>query len=104
MAIPSLWTLRVATSVSGPAVLPWPWGSSRFSNGLGDEIRRSAARIAALDCDIFLSTHDFSFGLHEKLAQGRGAFVDPDGCKQYAARVLQRLERRIETEASGNPK
>jgi len=70
----------------------------RFSDGMGDRIRQSASLIAALNCDIFLSTHDFSFGLHEKLALGRDAFIDPDGCKSYAARALQRLEQRLERE------
>jgi metallo-beta-lactamase class B len=72
----------------------------RFSDGMGDRIRQSASLIAALNCDIFLSTHDFSFGLHEKLALGRDAFIDPDGCKSYAARALQRLERRLERESA----
>ena len=76
----------------------------RFSDGMGDEMRRSIARIAALDCDIFLSTHDFSFGLHDKLARGREAFIDPAGCKQYVARTLQSLERRLAREAAENPR
>ncbi len=76
----------------------------RFGDGMADQLRTSAARIAALDCDIFLSTHDFSFGLHDKLATGRDAFVDPDGCKRYAARALQRLEQRIAREVEENPR
>ena len=76
----------------------------RFADGMGEELRQSAARIGALDCDIFLSTHDFSFGLHEKLARGRDAFIDPDGCRKYAAKVLQGLERRLALEAEENPR
>lgn len=72
----------------------------RFSDGMGDRIRQSASIIAALECDIFLSTHDFSFGLHEKLALGREAFIDPDGCKSYARITLQWLERRLERESA----
>ncbi len=84
----------------GPAAPP----GYRFSDGMGDEMRRSIARVAALDCDIFLSTHDFSFGLHDKLARGRDAFIDPEGCKQYAAKTLQSLERRLAREAEENPR
>jgi len=71
-----------------------------FSDGMGNKIRQSARDIAALDCDIFLSTHDFSFGLHEKLALGRDAFIDPDGCERYAEKAVQRLEQRLERESA----
>lgn len=72
----------------------------RFSDGMGDKIRQSASVIAVLDCDIFLSTHDFSFELHEKFARGRDAFIDPDGCRRYANKTVQRLERRLEQESA----
>ena len=72
----------------------------RFSDGMSIKLRQSAGVIAALDCDIFLSTHDFSFGLHEKFALGRDAFIDPDGCRRYAEEALQRLERRLERESA----
>jgi metallo-beta-lactamase class B len=73
----------------------------RFSDGAAGVIRESAANVAALDCDILLSTHDFSFGLHEKLAAGGGeAFEDPEACWAYAETALDGLERRLEAEAS----
>jgi len=75
----------------------------RYSDGAGDSLRASAAAIAALDCDILLSTHDFSFGLHEKLEQGRDAFIDPDACWRYAEDAVGRLERRLESEAPQAP-
>ena len=71
----------------------------RFSDGMGSAIRESAAALAALDCDILLSTHDFGFGLHEKLAAGREAFIDPEACWAYAESALAQLERRLESEA-----
>ena len=70
----------------------------RFGDGAGDSLRAGAAAIAALDCDILLSTHDGSFGLHEKLGRGREAFIDPDACWRYAETAVERLERRLETE------
>lgn len=70
----------------------------RFSDGMAGAIRESAARVAALGCDILLSTHDYSFGLHEKLAAGREAFVDPEACWAYAETALARLEDRLEAE------
>ena len=70
----------------------------RFSDGLGAAIRESANIIAGLDCDIFLSTHPVSFELHSKLLQGREAFIDNQGCRQYAAKALLTLERRLTAE------
>lgn len=70
----------------------------RFGDGMADDIRESAARVAALDCDILLSTHDFSFGLHEKLQAGGEAFVDPEGCWAYAETASAQLERRLQAE------
>lgn len=70
----------------------------RFGDGMGVTIRESAAALATLDCDILLSTHDFSFGLHEKLAAGRETFVDTEACWAYAEAVLARLERRLDAE------
>lgn len=72
----------------------------RFSDGMGEAIRESAAALAALDCDILLSTHDFGFGLPEKLAAGRQAFIDPEACWSYAEKALAGLERRLEAERS----
>ena len=71
----------------------------RFSDGMAEVIRESVAKIAALDCDVLLSTHDFSFALHGKLAAGKEAFVESEACWAYAEAVLARLEQRLEREA-----
>ena len=70
----------------------------RYSDGLGEILGETLARIADLDCDIMLSTHDSSFGLHDKLAAGREAFVDPDACRRIAARTRTYLDKRLATE------
>ncbi len=72
----------------------------RFSDGLGAILGETIARIADLDCDIMLSTHDFSFGLHDKLAAGREAFVDPDACRELAQKTSTYLAKRLQTERS----
>jgi metallo-beta-lactamase class B len=74
----------------------------RFTAGLGESLRASALKVGKLDCDIFLSTHDFSFRLHDKLAAGRDAFIDPAGCAAYAESALERLERRLRDEREGS--
>jgi hypothetical protein len=65
---------------------------------MGRKLERSARRIAALPCDIMLSTHDFAFDLHRKRAGGKNAFIDDRACQDYANRTLRALERRLETE------
>ncbi len=70
----------------------------RFSDGLGELLDQTIARVANLDCDIMLSTHDFAFGLHEKLAAGRDAFIDAEACQTIAAKTGTYLDKRLQTE------
>ncbi len=70
----------------------------RYSEGLGEMLRETLGRIEKLDCDIMLSTHDFSFNLHEKLENGEHGFVDDQACRQLAQKILARLATRMESE------
>ena len=70
-----------------------------FADGLGDVLRDSAKKIAALDCDVFLTTHPFFFAMQAKVEQGRAAFVDDQGCIDYASSALTSLERRLAEES-----
>ena len=69
-----------------------------FSTGLGAALKDSAARIAALDCDILLVTHPFLFQMQEKLAQGRESFVDDKACETYGQTYLQKVQQRLAAE------
>ena len=71
-----------------------------------ESFRRSIEKVAALPCDIVLSPHPFFTQVDEKLrrragmkGQGPDPFVDPDGCRAYAADGLKRLEARAIEEA-----
>lgn len=70
----------------------------RFSDGLGEVLRETVGRVANFDCDIMLSTHDFSFALHQKLQQGAKAFIDSGGCRSRADKALIQLEKRLNSE------
>lgn len=70
----------------------------RFSDGLGDVLAETLDRIAGLDCDIMLSTHDFSFDMHEKLKKGREAFLDPAACAALAQKTSTYLDKRLKSE------
>jgi metallo-beta-lactamase class B len=72
----------------------------RYADGLGDALRATLDRIAGLDCDIMLSTHDSSFGMHEKLQLGRQAFVDGSECRKHAKKTGTNLDNRLDDEHS----
>ncbi len=58
-------------------------------------------RLAGLPCQVLVSTHpDFS-GLFEKAAKTGGPerFIDPDSCRDYAAKGRERLALRLKEEA-----
>lgn len=63
--------------------------------------RQSIAKVAALPCDVFMTTHPQYAGLIEK-AKHRTAevnpFIDPDACRAYAAGALKALDARVAEE------
>lgn len=68
--------------------------------------RRSIDTVAALPCDIVVSTHPEFTAVPDKLARRKAApgtnpFLDSNGCRDYAAVALKRLEQRLRDE---NPK
>jgi metallo-beta-lactamase class B len=85
------------TSVSAPG----------FKYGMRlESFRRSIEKVAALPCDIILSPHPQFTQVDEKLkrrsalhGQGTDPFIDPNGCRTYAASALQQLDARIREES-----
>jgi metallo-beta-lactamase class B len=61
-----------------------------------DSFRASIARVAALPCDVAISTHPGFTDVQGKLA--RKNFIDPNSCKDYAATALKNFEARIARE------
>lgn len=63
---------------------------------------RSIETVAALPCDILLAPHPGFAQLDQKYARSRDgetdAFVDPAGCRSYAAAAARRLEERLRSE------
>jgi len=79
----------------------------RFTGGAGQPditpiLRATIARIEQLPCDIIVSTHPGATSLSQRLKHresgGTDAFVNPDGCRTYAATARINLERRIAQE------
>lgn len=86
------------TVVYADSLTPVSAAGYRYSNTLADDLRRSAADIAALECDILLSPHPGFFAMTRKLEQGRSSFIDDTACQQYAAKAVQRLQNRLQQE------
>jgi metallo-beta-lactamase class B len=77
----------------------------RTHASLVDSFKRSVQTVAALPCDILLSVHpDFSdlWGKVQRRAEKPDAdpFIDPQGCRTYAANAMRALDRRIADEQS----
>lgn len=74
-----------------------------------ESFRRSIEKLAALPCDIIVSPHPSFTRIDEKLKRraelkgtGPDPFIDPNGCKAYAADGMKRLEaRRLEEAKPG---
>jgi metallo-beta-lactamase class B len=69
-----------------------------------DEFRHSISTVAALPCDILLSTHPDFTGMDEKLRlrtlkPAADPFIDPQACRTYAAEATERLDQRLKEES-----
>lgn len=65
--------------------------------------RRSISTVGGLPCDIILAVHPGFAGMEDKLKHqreqpGSEPFVDPKGCRTYAAEAAKRLDQRIADE------
>jgi metallo-beta-lactamase class B len=70
-----------------------------------ESFRASIAKVAALPCDIIVAVHPALADLEGKLKRraekpeaGSEPFVDPEGCRTYAAGARERLDQRLAEE------
>jgi metallo-beta-lactamase class B len=89
-----------ADSLTSPSAPGFKYGSRL------DSFQKSIEKVAALPCDIVLSPHPQFTQVDQKLTRraemkGSGAdpFIDPGGCKAYAAGGMKQLEARRAEEA-----
>ncbi len=64
----------------------------------------SIDKVAALKCDVIVSTHpDFTDTMEKQAAKTatHNTFIDPDGCRKYAAEARKRLAARLAQERKG---
>lgn len=82
------------------------YSGSASSPDLSASFRDSIAKVAALKCDVVVSTHPGFTGIKDKLAARSAAtnpFIDPEGCRSYAAGASKRLEERLAKEKAAMP-
>ncbi|GGY55043.1 subclass B3 metallo-beta-lactamase [Parvularcula lutaonensis] len=111
----------IATPGHTPGALSWQWASCadgdcktivvmdslsavsaegyRFSEHpeVVASFQDSIERVSGLDCDVPLTPHPSASGMRERILQ-RGELAIPDGCRAYAAKVGDALERRLAKE------
>lgn len=79
-------------------------GSPAYPQAKAD-IERSIAVVAALPCDILVTTHPDASGLLARQAKqkqlGSAAFIDRDACRKYADAGRARLAQTLAKEATG---
>ncbi|MCL6742013.1 subclass B3 metallo-beta-lactamase [Sphingomonas sp. RB56-2] len=65
-----------------------------------EAFRASIAKIAASPCEILLTPHPSSSAMRDRMI-GKAPLFDPDGCKNYAAKLSKNLDERLAKEAAG---
>ena len=94
--------------VYADSLTPVSLGKFRYTGGHGAPdisqlFAASIAKVAALPCDIVLSTHPGftdTMARHAARTPTNNPFVDPQGCKNYAAGGAERLKARLREEAT----
>ena len=61
--------------------------------------RASIAKIAASPCEILLTPHPAASSMKERMTGGQPLF-DPEGCRNYAAKLTRNLDARLAKEAA----
>jgi metallo-beta-lactamase class B len=76
------------------------------SPGIVDSFRGTLRKVAALPCDVLISTHPSATGMDDKLKKRGGMapgaagdpFVDADSCRALADRSMKALDQRVAQE------
>lgn len=97
---PACLNMVYADSLTSPSAPGFKYGKRL------DSFQKSIEKVAALPCDIVLSPHPQFTQVDQKLERrarmkgpGPDPFLDPEGCRAYAADGMKRLEARRAEEA-----
>lgn len=80
-------------------------------SSLVESFRASIRKVAALPCDILITTHPTASNLDEKVRRraamtpgSRDPLIDPNGCRVLATGALKALDNRVRSELAAAPK
>jgi predicted alpha/beta superfamily hydrolase/glyoxylase-like metal-dependent hydrolase (beta-lactamase superfamily II) len=94
-------------SLNAVTAAGWSFSKNPLYPTARADIERSIAKVESLNCDVLVSAHPEQSGLwdkKEKQAQlGNAAFVDPEGCRKYAATARAMLAKTLATEGGAAP-
>ena len=98
---------RCLNMVYADSLTPVSTDGFHFSGGNGTpdisgSFRATIAKVAALKCDVMVSTHPGFSQVMQKLAartEANNPFIDPGGCRKYAEAASKRLAERLALEA-----
>lgn len=94
---------RCLNMVYADSLTPVSTDGYRFTDtpAVVSAFRGTIAKVAALKCDVIVSTHPGFTNTLGKLAartEANNPFIDPEGCRAYAASALKRLQLRLASE------
>ena len=98
---------RCLNMVYADSLTPVSTDGFHFSGGKGTpdiskSFQATIDKVAALKCDVMVSTHPGFSRVMEKLAartETNNPFLEPDGCRKYAEAASKRFANRLATEA-----
>lgn len=100
---------RVANIVYADSLYAMSGAGVRFSANPGypdakAAVEGSIAKVESLKCDVFVAAHPELGGLWERKARqpalGNAAFIDPDACRNYAAKARAWLAKTLAGDAA----
>ena len=63
------------------------------------DFRASIAKVAASPCEILLTPHPSASAMRDRIV-GKQPLFDPEGCRNYAAKLTRALDERLAKEAA----
>ncbi|HEU4882574.1 MAG TPA: subclass B3 metallo-beta-lactamase [Longimicrobium sp.] len=77
------------------------FGASPQYPGAVADFRRGFQVLERVPCDILVTPHPGASNFWERAASAPEGLIDPEACRQYAARSLEQLQARLQREQSG---
>jgi metallo-beta-lactamase class B len=74
------------------------FSSNTVYPGVLADFEKGFRYLESAKCDVLLTPHPGASSMFERMARGRDGLVNPNGCREYAARARRALAARLEQE------